>query len=404
MIVIIGAGIAGLTCAKYLKDKNIEATVLESADAVGGRVRTDEFENFKLDRGFQVFLTSYPEAKKILDYEKLNFKTIPSGARIRNGEDIFVMPNPLKDLFSAPQALFAPVGGFFDKFKVLQLNFDTSGMADPFDKKEISDASTIEFLKHYGFSDQMIGRFFVPFFRGVFLERELATKADFFKFLYGQFAEGDVVVPEKGMQEIPEQIAGNLSAGQIRLNTKVQKIEGKTIYLESGETIEAEKIVIATDANTSAKLLGEESKTDFNQTSCYYFTSEKNLNLEGEPYLIINSNKNELIDHIFPASNAVPSYSPEGKNLLSVNTVGKSEYKAEEIKAELEKWFGKDKNFEHLKTYKIPEALPEYSKKTDIGKNLKVSESLYLCGDHTMYPSLNGAMRSGRMVAEMISG
>ena len=98
MIVIIGAGVAGLTCAKYLKDKSIEALVLEASDQVGGRVRTDTIEGFRLDRGFQVLLTSYPEAKKLLDYEALKLQSCRRARAFRRGDDFFVMPNPLKDI------------------------------------------------------------------------------------------------------------------------------------------------------------------------------------------------------------------------------------------------------------------------------------------------------------------
>ncbi len=131
MIVIIGAGIAGLTCAKYLKEKGIEALILEASDAVGGRVRTDVVTGFKLDRGFQVFLTSYPEAEKLLNYKDLRLKSVPSGARVRKGENFFVMPNPLKNVWTAPQALFSPVGSLFDKMKILQLNSDTRNAVEP---------------------------------------------------------------------------------------------------------------------------------------------------------------------------------------------------------------------------------------------------------------------------------
>ncbi len=110
MIVIIGAGIAGLTCAKYLKDKGIEAILLEASSGVGGRVRTDVVDGYTLDRWGQVLLTSYPEAQKLLNYKDLCFKKMPSGAGIRRGNTFSVMPNPLKDFTSAPQALFAPVG------------------------------------------------------------------------------------------------------------------------------------------------------------------------------------------------------------------------------------------------------------------------------------------------------
>jgi protoporphyrinogen oxidase len=400
MIVIIGAGIAGLTCAKYLKDCGIEALILEASDAVGGRVRTDIVNGFKLDRGFQVLLTSYPEAEKLLDYNELRFSKLPSGARIRNGNDFFVMPNPLKNILTAPQALFSPVGSLFDKLKILQLNADTRNASEPNVK---SGETTIDFLKTFGYSETMIRRFFMPFFRGVFLEKNLETNSSFFKFLYKLFAKGDVVVPENGMQAIPEQIASQLSPNQIRLNTKVQKIDSKTIYLENGETIEAEKIVLATDAKTAAKLLGNEVKTEFNGTSCFYFTSNSPLKMSDEPYLIINSNEDEVISHILPISDVVPNYAPVGKALISVNVVGNKEVSEANVQAELARWFGINYDWQHLKTYKIPNALPQFFQDSATENNLKINENLYRCGDYTAYPSLNAAMKTGREVAEMLN-
>lgn len=406
MIVIIGAGIAGLTCAKYLKDRGVEALILEASDAVGGRVRTDTVKDFKLDRGFQVLLTSYPEAKKLLNYNDLQFQYVPSGARIRNENDFFVMPNPLKNILTAPQALFAPVGSLFDKIKVLQLNLETRDAAEPDELELKTNESTASFLKNYGYSDAIINRFFKPFFRGVFLEKELATDSSFFKFLYNQFASGDVVVPQNGMQAIPEQIAGHLPPSQIRLNTPVEKIVGKTVRLENGEAIEADRIVLATDAKTAAKLLGEKSDVEFNSTVCLYFESDAPLKLDGEPYLIINSNANELIDHLFVNSDAAPSYAPAGKTLISVNLVGDKQISddvlKEKVQAELVKWFGRENIWRHLKTYKIPQALPQFFQNSSVNDNLKINEYTYRCGDYTAYPSLNAAMKTGREVAEML--
>ena len=406
MIIIIGAGIAGLTCAKYLKDKGVETLILEASDGVGGRVRTDIIKGFKLDRGFQVLLTSYPEAEKLLDYNDLRLKNLPSGARIRNGNDFFVMPNPLKDISTAPQALFSPVGSLFDKIKVLQLNLETRNAAEPDFSNMESNESTFSFLKDYGYSDKMIHRFFVPFFGGVFLERELKTNSSYFKFLYSLFAKGDVAVPQNGMQAIPEQIAGHLSPNQIRLNTPVKKISGKTVYLENGETIEADKIVLATDAQTAAKLLGEESNVEFNSTVCMYFESDVPLKLDGAPYLIINSNTNELIDHLLVSSDVAPTYAPAGKTLISVSIVGKKEISddslEESVQAELIKWFGRENVWQHLKTYRIPQALPQFFQGSSIIRSLKINDYTYRCGDYTAYPSLNAAMKTGREVAGML--
>ena len=407
MVVIIGAGIAGLTCAKYLKDKGVEAIILEASDNIGGRVRTDKVEGFQLDRGFQVLLTSYPEARKLLNYSSLQLKKMPSGARIRRGNSFFVMPNPLKNITTAPQALFAPVGNFWDKLRVLQLNLSVSNASDPTDEDTQSAQTTLAFLKEFGYSDTIIERFFRPFFRGVFLERDLQTDSTYFKFLFRQFAQGDVVVPENGMQAIPDQIAAHLSPHQIRLNTPVEKMEGKTIFLRNGETIVANKIVLATDASHAAQLLGETSDTIFNATDCLYFERDTPISLSGKPYLMINANSDELIDHLVVLSDIAPTYAPAGKTLISVSVVGHNRYSEadliQKIQAELATWFDQKQKWRHLKTYRIPEALPHYVQASAKYKNLKINDFLYRCGDYTAYPSLNAAMKTGRKVAEMLA-
>ena len=69
-IYIIGAGISGLIAAYELERAGYFPEILEASDGVGGRVRTDIENGFRLDRGFQVLLTAYPEAQRYLDYEK----------------------------------------------------------------------------------------------------------------------------------------------------------------------------------------------------------------------------------------------------------------------------------------------------------------------------------------------
>src|SRR6185312_14014807 len=65
MILVVGAGLAGLTCAKALVEAGREVRVIEASDHVGGRVRTDHSpDGFLLDRGFQVFFTAYPAARR----------------------------------------------------------------------------------------------------------------------------------------------------------------------------------------------------------------------------------------------------------------------------------------------------------------------------------------------------
>lgn len=405
MVVIIGAGIAGLTCAKYLKEKGISSIILEASDAVGGRVRTDKTDGFLLDRGFQIFLSSYPEAQQLLNYESLQFKEFESGAIIRKNGQFYSMPNPLKHPLSAPQALLAPIGSLRDKLKILQLSMQVKSAANASFFQEQGAYSTLDFLHQFGYSDKIIHTFFRPFFSGIFLEKELQTSSLFFQFLFKQFATGQVVIPANGMQAIAEQIASHIPVEDIRLNSRVKTIEGNTIQLETGEIIEASTIVVATDAKQANRWYSTLPSIEFNETTCLYFTAPKSP--LSKSMLAINADADGLVNHIAVLSDIAPSYAPAGKSLISVNLVGPSKLSytelTQQVHSEMIQWFGNEaKSWQHIRTYHIPHALPQYKLESPKNMTLKINESTYLCGDYTRNPSLNGAMQSGREAADMI--
>ena len=68
---------------RMITGAGLSVLVLEASDGVGGRVRTDEVDGFLLDRGFHIFLTSYPAAKSELDYDDLQLKEFYAGALVR---------------------------------------------------------------------------------------------------------------------------------------------------------------------------------------------------------------------------------------------------------------------------------------------------------------------------------
>jgi phytoene dehydrogenase-like protein len=98
-VLIVGAGLSGLCCARNLHQRGIRCLVLEASDGIGGRIRTDTVDGFRLDRGFQVFLTSYPEAKAILDYEALDLKPFLPGALVRYGGRFHELTDPWRRPF-----------------------------------------------------------------------------------------------------------------------------------------------------------------------------------------------------------------------------------------------------------------------------------------------------------------
>jgi phytoene dehydrogenase-like protein len=409
-VVIVGAGMAGLTCAVYLRRAGIEATVLEASDGVGGRIRTDVVDGFRLDRGFQILLTAYPEARRLLDYGALKLQTFRSGALIHQptgGWTTFI--NPLREPSGLFQTLASDAGTFSDKLRIVELMRYVSGMStDALFQQEATDTET--FLEDFGFSQQMINRFFRPFFGGIFLEDALATSSNFFQFCFKNFYSGDAALPAAGMEAIPQQLAGRLNPAQIRLNSPVRQIRDSTLNLGTGESLRADTIVLAVDASAANRLLGLENPVRlFNATTNTYFTARQSPKAKpggSEKLLLLNENRQSAVHNIAILNDVAPSYAPDGQALISVSTHGlevvNEKALAERIQKELAGWFGTEVQQWHwLKTYHLPEALPTYYPGTQDAP-LKRADNIYQCGDRTAYPSLNAAMQTGRKVAELI--
>ncbi|WP_338876663.1 FAD-dependent oxidoreductase [Spirosoma sp. SC4-14] len=412
-VIIVGGGIAGLTCANYLKQAGIRALILEASDGVGGRVRTDHVDGFRLDRGFQILLTAYPEAQRLLNYADLNLNHFRAGAMVRHQNNWLSLLNPFQEPLSTFQALASSVGTVGDKLRIVELIRRTQGLSLD-ELFQQSPTTTLAFLRDFGFSDQIIERFFRPFFGGVFLEDGLTTSSNFFEFCFRLFFTGQAALPANGIGAIADQLASRLSPDQIRLHSAVARLDGKTVYLTNGQSLIANTIVLAVDAAQAAVLLGRQAPAEhaFNHTTCTYFASSTPLpDVARQKLLLLNATRSTAVHNVAILSDVAPNYAPAGQTLVSVSTQGLETVNAtaltEQIKQELTSWFGDDVNhWRHLHTYHIPHALPAYPPDragTDaIHELLKLSENLYQCGDQTAYPSLNAAMQTGRLVADMI--
>lgn len=420
--IIIGAGMAGLACATWLHRAGRPVLLLDAADAVGGRVRTDLTpEGFRLDRGFQVLLTNYPEARRIFDYGALKLKAFRSGAVIRlaDGRET-ILQNPMQRPLAAFSALASPIGTLTDKLRLLRLVARVLRRT-PAELLARPAIDTLTFLQHYGWSEQMITSFFKPFFGGVFLDRELTTASNFFEFVFQQFVTGAATVPALGMQQLPEQLAAGLPPGMVQLNTAVAAVEETHVRLTSGQVLEGAAVVLATDGGAALRLLAGRSgnaddglsgqvaglSTAARITTCTYFAAPGPSPGRGDQLLRLNAGPASLAHNVSFPADVSPDYAPAGQTLISVSTHGERSLSEGELTAglreELVAWFGPAaRQWAHLRSYRIAAALPVYLAGQPVQQPLKLADNLYRCGDWTAYPSLNAALGTGREVAEML--
>lgn len=407
-VVIIGGGLAGLSCAGELARNSVEAVLLESQDDVGGRVRTDIVDGFRLDRGFQVLQTGYPEASRQLDYNALCLHAFHPGALIHTGADTVVMCDPWRRPQDLIPTLFNGVGTLSDRWKLTRLRWNvTRKTIEELDAEP--DTTTDAYLRYTcGFSSDMVDRFFRPWFSGVFLEDKLETSSRFFKFIFRMFAVGDAALPKDGMGAITKQLAGRLTSTQIRLGTRVESLDGLRVRLENGETIASRALVLAVDGPEASRLTnGRIRVPGFNATTCLYYSAQH------PPFpdklLMLNGDRTPPINNLCVPTNVVAGYAPEGQTLISVSVVNSNAEPSADIepmvRRQLRDWFGTQVDqWSLLRSYPVRNALPaQPAHFRDIpDPGCRLMEGLYRCGDYCETASIQGAMVSGRKAAEAV--
>jgi phytoene dehydrogenase-like protein len=404
--IIVGAGLAGLTCAKVLGERGAEVAVFEASDGVGGRVRTDERDGFLLDRGFQVYFTSYPVAQRHLDHGALDFRSFDPGVIVCKGPEMSVLSDPLRDPKAIVPSLLSDAASFGDKLRTLDLVTRTlperisAGAEDG-----VPDTSTLEYLEAAGLSERYIDSFFRPFYGGIFLNRELTTSARVLRFTLSMLATGRTVVPALGMGEIPRQLASHLTEGSVRLNSPVDALlrDGERVMgiTSGGEEHEADTVVVATDAPTARDLAGEVVPEGAVGEVCLYYETD---GLGSGKKILLNAGDGAFVNNAVEMSNISEKYAPPDRHLLSAVALTGLDPPDDELYRrgieDLSRWYPAA-DFRPLELYRIPYG--QFAQPPGIHGRLPENRTrtrcLFLAGEYTEDASINGSMLSGERAA-----
>lgn len=273
-VIVIGAGLAGLSCAFELVEKGLSVTVLEAAPQVGGRTANWNEDGMDVESGFHKFIGYYValpellqragiELDKIVHWEKTTQICHPEAQGIFGLDPLKA---PLKTIAGAlgNNDLLSPM----DKASLLP--FFAAGFKDYVAHPEKLDQIPIrDYAFEHGVTIDALERLIEPLSSGIFFlpVEQYSTYAFFGLFApalprpqlvrIGAFEGGMTDVMTGPLAQAIEQRGGKVMTNAPVEQFIVQNERVHGVQLQDGTTLHAEQIVVAVNIAQAKRLIGQ---------------------------------------------------------------------------------------------------------------------------------------------------
>ena len=398
-VAVVGAGLAGLAAAVRLQASGVDTIVVEAAEAVGGRVRTDTVDGFRLDRGFQLLNPAYPEAARLLDLEALDLRPFDAGVAVSRGGRRHVLGDPLRMPSSLPLSLTAPVGSLRQKTRFATW-VGGLGAGPAASIRARADRPLLTELRDRGLDGPLTDRVLRPFLSGVLADSGLESSQRMASMLLRSFARGNPSVPATGMQAMPDQLAARLTPGSLHRGVRVGSVTSGHVDTDSGR-VAARVVVVATDPVTAGEL-GVVPAPAMRSLTTWWFAAPSPPT--ARPLLHVDGEQQGPLANAVVMTAAAPTYGPgDGRALVGATAVGScgDAEAAHVARDHAGRLFGVDpSDWSLLRTDVVDRALPAHPPGQPLARRVDLGDGLVVTGDHRDTPSIQGALVSGRRAAQ----
>ncbi|HEX6248155.1 MAG TPA: NAD(P)/FAD-dependent oxidoreductase [Nocardioidaceae bacterium] len=400
-VVVVGAGLAGLTCARELERGGLDVVVLEKSDAVGGRVRTDLVDGFRCDRGFQLLNPAYPALKKLVDVDALDLRIFSAGAALSTPKGLVVVADPRRSPGYLPQTLRS---GYVRPTELARFGaWAAPSLGDVRRLLEQEDVALAESLDRAGVKGRLRKEVFEPFFTGVLAEDRGETSATFARLLVRSFAKGVPGVPALGMSALPEQIAADLRRA-VLLGSEVVGVErqgDRWRVLTDGHRYDARAVVVATDPIAVKGLIDLKSAPMKGLVTYWFATDEPPTDLD---LLVLDPTRDGPVVNTAVMSNVAPDYAPAGRHLVQATTLARRPAGTEaQVREQLARMYhAPTHRWDLVVRHRVPHALPHQRPGVSLRQQVDLGDGLFVAGDHRDTASIQGALVSGRRTATAV--
>ena len=396
-VVIVGGGAAGLAAARQLTAAGAQVLLLEAGPRLGGRIVTDTIDGFRLDRGFQVVNTAYPAVPDFIDLTELDLRLFDHAVLIADDRGRHLLADPRHHLsLPALRQLPVPLTGLL----TLALLSARLGYGDVRKLKAEPESAAAAYLSTR--LDHATVRTLVePFLTGVFGAEPLLTSSRVMTMIWRSFVRGRVGVPAAGMERLIEVLAAPLPPATVRLNTPVLAIDGRHVQTAAG-MVQARAVIVAADPAAAAGLLpGLPVPAQRVLVTTYHAVDEPPVS---RPVLLIDGTGRSGIANSVVLSLAAPGYAPPGRHLVATTAPAEAGLDETALRRHLADLYGRPTgDWEHIATVRAePGLVTAPPPQGRLRKPVRLSDTLFVAGDHRDTPSLQGALVSGRRAARAV--
>jgi phytoene dehydrogenase-like protein len=394
-VLVVGAGLAGLSAATRLVAAGRSVRVLEASDAPGGRVRSDLVDGFTVDRGFQVLNTAYSELQRLDVLDDLDLRAFDRGAYLRAGDHLHLVTDPRQVPAGAAGFATAPLGTPVER-AALAAFAAAVGYGPPQVVRPTPDVEFHELLRRWRIDGDPTEHFLRPFLAGVLLENRLTTSARFTAYVLRTFIRGVVGVPAAGVGALPDLLASRLPAGTITTGRRAEAVRPNEVDVAGEGTLRADAVIVAADPVTGADLLDLPVPRMHSVVTVWHAALEHPVR---RPAIALDSQHGPVANSVV-MSNAAPSYSADGRALIASSSLGAEPLPDELRRSTLARLWGTEtRGWEQVAVTAVPRALPDLPGGSRLRKPVRLADGLYIAGDWRDTPSSQGALASGRRAA-----
>ncbi|NUQ99844.1 MAG: FAD-dependent oxidoreductase [Streptomyces sp.] len=416
-VVIVGAGVAGLSAAHRLTSAGVTTAVLEAAPCVGGRMSTEKVDGFRLDRIGQLLSTAYPELRLTPGLDALALRPFAPGVLLHSDGRHHRAGAPataggargalhaVRALASAPTKsaprTTAPLGTAVDQARLGNAlsRLATIPIERLLSRPELPAAQA---LTARGVPARTIDSFLRPLLAALLCDPDLTTSSRCADLALRAFACGRLCLPEGGAEMLPELLARALPPGTVHTGVRVTSVSTSAVTTAEHGEIRCRAVLLATDARAAADLLPGLRVPDFHPLTVLHHTTDEPPTTGAS--LLLDADRSGPVAHTAVVSAVDPSRAPAGRALISSTVLGPPPPELDTaVRMHLSRLYGTSTaRWETLAVHHTPEAVPAMRPPHDLRRPVRLLAGLYVCGDHRDTSTVQGALHSAHRATAAI--